>query len=81
MARTLSEVDNALKSIETRVNQLDGYGLNDPIRSTVNTLMKEINGLRTTVEQVVLGMETDRQNLEKRVEALETSIQLYLGVS
>ena len=80
MARSIDTIDTILKNIESRVNQLDGANLPDPAQSTVNQLIKELNGLRTTVNQAVLGMEADRQTLTERVDALEQLIQAHLGV-
>lgn len=81
MARTLDAIDTQLNEIAARMNQLDGMHLSDPAKSTVNQIMKEINGLRTTLNQAVLGMEADRQQLRDDLDALTVLVQQHLSAS
>jgi len=79
MARSIDTIDSIVTNLQARVNQLDGQGLSDQAQATVNQLMAEINGLRTTVNQAVLGMESDRQSLRDDLTTLTTLVQAHLG--
>ena len=78
MARTLSQVDTALASIETRVTALDGVGATNPSLAEINDLKKDIRGLTTTLRQVTLQLESELKNLRDRQTALETLVNGHL---
>lgn len=80
MARSIEIIDAVVTDLEARVNQLDGVkGLPPNAKSTIAQLMAEITGLRTTVNQAVLGMEADRQSLREDLAALTKLVQAHLG--
>lgn len=79
MARTLETIDAIVTNLQARVNQLDGAGLSDASKSTIAQLTAEINGLRTTLRQAVLGMEADWQTLRESLENLTKLLQAHLG--
>ena len=62
-------------------NQIDGLNLSSSDRSTVAQLVAEISGLRTTVNQAVLGMEADRQSMREDLDALTVLLQSHIGVA
>lgn len=79
MARTLDTIDALVTNLQARVNQLDGAGLPANAKSTIAQLTAELNGLRTTVRQAVLGMEADWQSLRESLDALTQLVQAHLG--
>jgi hypothetical protein len=81
MARTLEAIDVIVTNLQARVNQLDGSGLPVNEKSTIAQLTAEINGLRTTLRQAVLGMEADRLSLQDDLKALIQLVQAHLGAS
>ena len=81
MTRTIDAIDALVTNLLARVNQPDGTGLKDSSQATINQIRADIAGLRTTLNQAVLGMESDRQQLRADLEALTILVNNHLGVS
>ncbi len=78
MARTLAEVDEALAEIETRTNAIDGQNLSDEAEAELAKLRRAVNGLKTTLRQVTLTIQTDLNNYRTEVANLKTQLTTHL---
>ena len=68
-----------LTVLESRVNQLDGVGLPVGSVSTVAALQKQINGLKTTINNLTITLEQQLQALSKAVQNLTTEVNTLTG--
>lgn len=81
MARTLEKLDADVVTLEGRVNQLDGAGLDDVSSATVAELAKRINGLKSIVNQVTLLLEQELTKLQAAVANLANTLNTHVGSS
>jgi len=81
MARILEQLDADVVTLEGRVNQLDGAGLDDVSSATVAELSKRINGLKSTVNQVTLLFQQELSKLQTAVASLANTLNTHLGSS
>ena len=81
MNRSLDQVNTLLDSLVPRLNQVDGVGLPTPSDSSVATIQAQIDGIKTTVSQVVNTLDAHLNDLEAQVAALQTLLNQHLGLS
>jgi hypothetical protein len=81
MPRTLDQLNSAFDTLTVRVNQLDGIGLPDQTESTVASLKADVEGLRETVNQVVLTLDGHLNDMETSLAALQKLVNEHLGLA
>lgn len=64
---------------QTRLSQLDGVGLTDPSVAEIPKLKAEIAGLKETLSQVSLLLETELNDAKAKIEALEQIVAAHLA--
>ncbi len=79
MARTLTQVDTDLASLQSRVNLVDGQGLTSPAIGSAAGLQNQVNGLKTTLNQISMLTEQVVNDLTSRVAALEAAVKTITG--
>jgi hypothetical protein len=70
-----------LTLLEGRVNQLDGAGLPAGQTSDIAALQKQINGLKTTMNNLTLTFEQQLQALTKQVANLTILVNTITGTN
>ena len=80
MNRTTDQINTALDNLTVRLNQVDGIGLTYTSESTIASLTADIAGMRETVNQVVLALDSHLNDLEASVAELQHLLNAHLGL-
>ena len=78
---TDDQLTTALADLTARVNSIDGLNLTDPTESQLNQLQMEIAGLRTTIRQVTLVLQSNLKDLVTQVANLQLLLNQSKGIS
>jgi uncharacterized protein YoxC len=94
MARTLNELDEVVGVLENqvalmqtqlnrlaaRINQLDGISLAPGLISIKDQMQTQINGIKTTVNQVTLTLEAAVGDAQAAIDGLSKRVDQVQGV-
>jgi len=75
------QLTDAVTNLTARLNQVDGAGLPVTSQSELAKLKADISGLKTTVEQVTLTLESQLNTVLAQIQSLATLLNSHLGVS
>lgn len=80
LSAAVSQLSSRTTSLAARVNQIDGQGLADPERSSLNAFTQELAGLTTTIHQVTLVLQAEMEAIKTEHAALKGLVNAHLGV-
>ena len=80
-SRSIDQINQALDDLITRVNLVDGNGLSQPSAGLAPALAAEIEGLRTTINQVALAMQGLVDEHAQQLAALQALVYRHFGLS
>jgi len=70
----------SLQEIANRVTALDGIGAQIPSSSSVPTIFNDLNGLRTTINQLTLTLQAQLNEVANLVNTLQATVNQLLGL-
>jgi hypothetical protein len=78
---TTDELLVMVQDLTVRVNAIDGAGLADPTTAQLTVLESKIDGLKTTVNQTFLTVQSLISDLGKKLTDLKTTVYSHLGIT
>lgn len=72
----LPGVQDDLTNFLARLSAIDGIGLSNPSTGDIPVIESDINGLRTTLSQVVLTIQSQLNAIQNQVNNIQTTVNL-----
>lgn len=72
--------DSSIQQLDNRLTALDGVGAQVPSQAAVPTLFAGLNGLKTTINQLTLTIQSQLNTIAQTIATLQTTVNNLLGI-